>query len=168
MRGLSFARKSPYLLQDFEVFLIPIVNPDGRGALERSGDYCWRGNGDRVDFARNFDWNFGGAGSSGTQSHFFGLTGFSVSLLAHADRNNSVLTASMIDTAAGEDYRGPAAFSEPESRFVRDFARKHKIDVFMSIHSGISRVYLPFADSKVQIVWILLHVRHTHCLLGCV
>jgi len=53
---------------DFEVFLIPIVNPDGRGALERSGDYCWRGNGDRVDFARNFDWNFGGEGSSGARS----------------------------------------------------------------------------------------------------
>jgi len=62
----------------------------------------------------------------------------------------------MIGTTAREDYRGPAAFSEPESRFVRDFARKHKIDVFVSIHSGISRVYLPFADSKVHIRLLLL------------
>lgn len=47
-----------------EFEFIPLLNPDGRALVEANGNYCWRGNAIGVDLNRNFDWDFGGAGSS--------------------------------------------------------------------------------------------------------
>jgi hypothetical protein len=44
-----------------------MANPDGRAKLEASGNDCWRGNAAGVDFERNFEWEFAGAGSSSTR-----------------------------------------------------------------------------------------------------
>ena len=49
------------MLDHAEILAVPIANPDGRQALEETGDYCWRGNDRGVDVNRNSDWNFGGA-----------------------------------------------------------------------------------------------------------
>ena len=47
-----------------ELFIVAVMNPDGRRFLERSGNYCWRGTSTGVDLNRNFDWHFGHEGSS--------------------------------------------------------------------------------------------------------
>ncbi|NEQ22084.1 MAG: DUF4347 domain-containing protein [Microcoleus sp. SIO2G3] len=89
-----------WLLDNFQVHVVPILNPDGRKFAEQG--YSWRKNtnpGDNsapfptygVDLNRNYDFLFGQVpgGSSGDPSD---LT-----------------------------YRGPFAFSEPESQAARDY-----------------------------------------------
>ncbi|XP_071161918.1 zinc carboxypeptidase-like [Mytilus edulis] len=47
-----------------------------------------------------------------------------------------------------EEYRGLHKFSEPESLAFTDLTEKIKFDLFMSFHSGIKHIYIPFADTK--------------------
>ena len=109
----SFSRT---ILSQMDIFIVAMVNPDGRHYVETSGNYCWRGTSLGVDLNRNFDWNFGGKGSS--------------------------------TDAKDEEFRGQAAFSEPECNILLDITAKHKFDAFVSLHSGIRQIYLPFADTQ--------------------
>ncbi|XP_071962021.1 carboxypeptidase A4-like [Antedon mediterranea] len=114
-RGSSTEGFSRKVLSHIDLFIIVIANPDGRNHIERTNNYCWRGTSVGVDLDRNFDWEFGGKGSSG-------------------DPND-------------EEYRGPHPFSEPESFVFRDLTRRFHFDMFVSLHSGVRQIYLPFADS---------------------
>lgn len=60
--GYIFSKK---ILSKTELFIVAILNPDGRNYLEKTRNYCWRGTSTGVDLNRNFDWNFGQRGSSG-------------------------------------------------------------------------------------------------------
>eukprot|EP00050_Salpingoeca_kvevrii_P003573 m.227599 g.227599 ORF g.227599 m.227599 type:complete len:549 (+) comp10851_c3_seq9:2575-4221(+) len=51
-------------LDNIDLYISPMINPDGRRHLEAHQNYCWRGTGSGVDLNRNFDWEFGGPGSS--------------------------------------------------------------------------------------------------------
>ncbi|XP_052769291.1 carboxypeptidase O-like isoform X1 [Mya arenaria] len=103
-------------LKDFDVYVIVIANPDGRLHVEQTKNFCWRGTANGVDINRNFEWEFGGKGSS-------------------ADKTD-------------EEYRGPFAFSEPETRVYRQLTKDVKFDAFLSLHSGIKQIYVPYADTK--------------------
>lgn len=105
-------------LSKVEIYVVAIANPDGRQHVETTKNYCWRGTSTGVDINRNFDWEFGGKGSS----------------------NNP----------ADEEYRGPKPFSEKESLVYQDLTRKVQFDGFLSLHSGIKQIYIPFADSVSQ------------------
>jgi carboxypeptidase T len=83
------------ILGRVEVWVIPVVNPDGYAHTwgpERLWRKNRRANGDGsfgVDLNRNWGFQWGGSGASATPS--------------------------------SETYRGPAAFSEPETQLIRDF-----------------------------------------------
>ncbi|XP_033640756.1 carboxypeptidase A1-like [Asterias rubens] len=109
----SFSRM---ILTRFDIYIIAMANPDGRQYVERNKNYCWRGTSVGVDLNRNFDWSFGGVGSSGDPKD--------------------------------EEYRGEFAHSEPECGVYLDLTATHIFDAFVSLHSGIKQIYLPFADSK--------------------
>lgn len=47
-----------------------------------------------------------------------------------------------------EEYRGPNAFSEPETRFVRDIAKQYGIDAYLSMHTGAQFIFVPYSDTK--------------------
>lgn len=51
-------------LNRIELYIIVICNPDGRLIVEKTNNYCWRGTSTGVDVNRNFQWEFGGKGSS--------------------------------------------------------------------------------------------------------
>ena len=55
-----------FVLDNFELYLVPLMNPDGKNRLERTNDYCHRNNGRGVDLNRNADWEYNGPGSSKT------------------------------------------------------------------------------------------------------
>jgi zinc carboxypeptidase/carboxypeptidase activation peptide len=107
------------MLDASEVFIVPVVNPDGY-------EYTWtnqrlwrknrRNNGDGtfgVDLNRNWGFQWGGSGSSGT-------------------------TSSQI-------YRGTSAFSEPETRVVRDFFNAHpNIVAHIDFHSYSQLILSPW------------------------
>ncbi|ETV81409.1 hypothetical protein, variant [Aphanomyces astaci] len=49
------------------------------------------------------------------------------------------------DDVCGEDYRGPAAFSEPETRAVRDLVARHNFTTAFNYHSFGEYFNIPFA-----------------------
>ena len=57
-------RFSHYILTNVDLFIVVMLNPDGRKFAERTRNYCWRGTSTGVDLNRNFEWQFGGSGSS--------------------------------------------------------------------------------------------------------
>ncbi|KAH3844336.1 carboxypeptidase A4-like isoform X2 [Dreissena polymorpha] len=61
--------RSAINLSNFEIYAIALANPDGRLYVEKSKNYCWRGTyPSGVDINRNFEWEFGGKGSSGDKN----------------------------------------------------------------------------------------------------
>ncbi|GFS24783.1 carboxypeptidase A1-like [Elysia marginata] len=107
---------SAWVLNNFDIIIIGMANPDGRDFIEQTRNYCWRGTKSGVDINRNFDWNFGGKGSS----------------------NNP----------QDGEFRGPGAFSEQETEVFRNMSFMFAPDAFVSFHSGVRHIYIPFADSK--------------------
>jgi len=53
------------ILSKANIYIIAMANPDGRSYVEKTQNFCWRGTSTGVDLDRNFDWEFGGKGSSG-------------------------------------------------------------------------------------------------------
>ncbi|XP_072163146.1 carboxypeptidase A4-like [Diadema setosum] len=106
---------SRHILSQLDVFIIAFANPDGRHHIEKTRNYCWRGTSSGVDLDRNFQWNFGGRGSSSDPSD--------------------------------EEYRGPFPHSEPESQVYLELSNIYQFDAFVSFHSGIQQIYIPYADS---------------------
>eukprot|EP01083_Nonionella_stella_P190530 705593_1 len=107
------------VLRSFEIHVIPILNPDGKIALETTGDYCWRWNSKqhRVDLNRNFDWVF--AGKTGS-TH----------------------------TKGTEEWHGKSAFSEPEAVYLHHLLQTYNYSVVLDIHSGTQQIFVPFVDSQ--------------------
>jgi hypothetical protein len=48
------------------------------------------------------------------------------------------------DDPFDEDYRGTAAFSEPETQAIRDFALQHDFKYAISLHSGAEKILYPW------------------------
>lgn len=94
------------LLDSREVWIVPMVNPDGRSRVE-SGEMFWRKNvhpfatGVGVDLNRNYDayWEQGDA------------------------------------SPRKETYRGESAFSEPETQAIRTLFAKRKFGTWMDYHA---------------------------------
>ena len=118
------------LVDSREIWIAPIVNPDGHVYVERNhaGDWwTWwrknrRDNGDGtfgIDLNRNYSyrWGYDDIGSSGS-------TGSSL-------------------------YRGPAPFSEPETRAVRDFCAGREFSVALSYHSYGELIIYPWGYDAV-------------------
>jgi murein tripeptide amidase MpaA len=103
-----------------EILIVPVVNPDGyvRTATDRYWRKNRRLNSDGsygVDLNRNYSYQWGGAGSSGTPS--------------------------------SATYRGTAAFSEPETRAVRDLFSSTSgrlYNALLSYHSYSQLVLYPW------------------------
>jgi len=120
------------LLDQFTVFVLPLVNPDGY-EYSRQHDRMWRKTRSRtggrnlfgdeckgVDLNRNFGYHWGGYGAS--------------------------------DNACKETYRGPSAFSEPESRAMRDFllAGEQNFVLYLTFHSYGQYILYPWGYDKLD------------------
>ena len=84
--------------------------------------------------------------------HNCGILNF---VTAHRDRAKKV-------TQRDEQYPGPSAFSEAESRALRDVATSFRPSLYINVHSGIKEMYMGW-DHKVgesdvrSIDFIILH-----------
>ncbi|MNK95617.1 Carboxypeptidase T precursor [compost metagenome] len=102
------------LLDSREVWIVPMVNPDGRSRVE-GGEMFWRKNvhpfdgGVGVDLNRNYDayWEQGDA------------------------------------SPRKETFRGEAAFSEPETQAIRNLFAKRKFGTWMDYHAYGNAVIWP-------------------------
>jgi len=121
------------LVDERDFYIVPVVNPDGSmkvaKELAEKGDSAWRkntrdnnGDGkinyqDGVDLNRNFD------------SPEWG-----------SRRGSSSVPSS-------ETYRGPSAFSEPETAAIRDLAKSHHFSVSISYHSYSNLILYPLGHT---------------------
>nr|CBH38710.1 hypothetical secreted protein, zinc carboxypeptidase family [uncultured archaeon] len=115
-------QKVKQLVDSREIWIVPLVNPDGL-EYSRTYDRNWRKNRRDnddgtfgVDPNRNFGYNWGLAGSSGDP--------------------------------AKETYRGVAPFSEPETQAIRDFVATHEFYASISYHSYSQLVIYPWGYTK--------------------
>ncbi len=113
-----------YLLDNRELYFIPVVNPDGYLYNEQTdpdGGGMWRknrrNNGDGswgVDLNRNYgyEWGYDDVGSSPTSS--------------------------------SDTYRGPYAFSEPETQIMRDFCNQRHFIMAFNYHTYSNLLIIPW------------------------
>ncbi|MBN8682153.1 MAG: immune inhibitor A [Chitinophagales bacterium] len=114
-----------YLLDNTELYFIPCVNPDGylfNQQIAPQGGGMWRknrrdnGNGtDGVDLNRNYGFSWG--------------------------LNNSGSSPN----PQSDVYRGPSAFSEPETQMIRDFAQAHEFVFAQHYHTSGNLFIYPWA-----------------------
>ena len=113
-----------------EIWIMPMMNPDGHVYVQNnhSGDWWnwWRknrrDNGDGsfgVDLNRNYDYHWG-----------------------YDDAGSSPDPSSLV-------YRGPSAFSEPETQAVRDFCALREFSVALSYHSYSELIIHPWGYAAV-------------------
>jgi carboxypeptidase T len=118
------------IVEGMDVFIFPLVNPDGRAYVqEPGGDSWWRKN-------RAFH----------PDSGCYGVD---------INRNFGFLWPSGIGTSANpcdyQIYKGPSAFSEPETRNVRWLLDAHpNIMGMIDIHSYDNDLLLPWGDGTDQ------------------
>jgi carboxypeptidase T len=123
--------EATYLVNNREIFFIPVVNPDGyeyNRSTDPNGGGQWRknrrnnGGSFGVDLNRNYSYGWGhNSGSSGTPS--------------------------------SGTYRGPSAFSEPESRAVRDYVLANTPEIGFSVHSVAGRYLNPYGYTDTSIAY---------------
>jgi hypothetical protein len=112
------------LIDNREIWIIPLLNPDGREYVQHTGDWRKnrRNNGDGtygVDINRNYGYMWG-----------------------YDDQGSSSNTSS-------EVYRGPSAFSEPETQAIRDFCETYQFSTGISYHSHGNLVIYPWGYDYV-------------------
>lgn len=129
-RGKSYSASTIKLLVDaLDIFMLPLVNPDGRVHVQSPTGYAmWRKNRNPnpgrpcmgVDLNRNFD--------------FLWSTGIGTS-----------------SDSCSDTFKGSAAFSEPETRNVRYLLDTYRnIGCFMDAHSYSELVLYPWGDDENQ------------------
>jgi len=134
--GLTFGAKSydsaivKLIVEAMDVFVFPLVNPDGRDYVQApGGDVWWRKN-------RHFDLATGCYG-------------------VDLNRNFDFLWSSGIGTSADpcdyQIYKGAGPFSEPESRNVRWLLDTYpQIAAMIDIHSYSDDLLYPWGDADDQ------------------
>jgi hypothetical protein len=103
------------LINTKDIWIVPLQNPDGRARVEK-GDAMWRKNTRRDQISPD-----------------------GVDCNRNADDHFSQGTSD----AYAQDYRGPSAFSEPESQALRDLSKKHHFAVSLDMHAFGGMVLWP-------------------------
>ena len=131
--GLSFGGKSwtaaeiQTVMESFDIWMLPCANPDGREYV-MNVDHLWRKNRrdnpgttcDGVDVNRNCDFVWG------------------------------VTTSQTSCSPCTLTYLGPARFSEPEARNIKDFCDTHSVELFLDVHSFSELVLFPWGHAPTQ------------------
>ncbi|HEX6812018.1 MAG TPA: M14 family zinc carboxypeptidase [Planctomycetota bacterium] len=110
------------VVDGFEVWFVPMVNPDGVNHVWTVNDF-WRKN------RRNNGTNFG-VDNNRNYSFLWGLCGSSA-------------------TTSSETYRGPSASSEPETQVMRNLIARLRPEVYLDFHSygqDVLRMWAPCAN----------------------
>jgi carboxypeptidase T len=116
------------LLNNYEIFIVPVFNPDGKEFDVATGKYQqWRKNRSQnadgtygVDLNRNYGYGWGGAGASTSTSD--------------------------------ETYRGPSAFSEKETQALKRWIEQTpQVKTLLSYHTFSQLVMWPWGHQKGKI-----------------
>ncbi len=153
LENYSTSDEVKYLVDNLQLYFIPVVNPDGyefNHASFPSGGGMWRknrrdngGGNIGVDLNRNFGykWGYDNTGSS--------------------------------PDPASETYRGTAPFSEPETQIIRDFSTANVWTLSQNYHTYSDYTMYPWcwqtaltADSAIDIAYSSFMVRQNGYMTG--
>jgi carboxypeptidase T len=119
LQGYATSADIKALLQTWNIWLVPSVNPDGTNIVFTT-DNMWRKNGRSnsrstfgVDLNRNYDYRWNGCSGSSASSW-------------------------------AQDYRGTSAASEPETQALMGLAKKVRPSAYLSYHSYSELVLYPY------------------------
>lgn len=118
-----------YIIDNFELYFVPIVNPDGYAHnIQNSpgGGGMWR---------KNRRLNSGGSYGVDLNRNFGYMWGY--------DNTGSSPNPS------NETYRGPFAFSEPETQCLRDFCEDYNFSVALNYHSYANLLLYPWGFTSI-------------------
>lgn len=112
------------ILTGLEVWIVPVVNPDGVDDFWNRSILTARKNAHGVDLNRNypFFWNSGTVGASG-------------------------------GNPASHDFRGPRPASEPETQAMMDFAERERFTLAFSYHTFATRILFPYTIDQAMNPW---------------
>jgi len=134
LRDLVTNTQHEHLLDMFDFFILPVVNPDGY-EFSHTTDRLWRKNRAfnpevfglcrGVDLNRNFGYKW-------------------------ANKLNILDPRPASPIPCLDSYHGPSAFSEPESRAVRKFvmSKRHKIQGYLAFHSFGNKILYPWGHTS--------------------
>jgi len=132
IKNLLETGKGKILIKKFDWFILPMVNPDGYFATF-NGQRWWRKN-KRPDKRCSVEMGDDIADGPGVD----------------LNRNFGNAWQPSEDKACSPNYPGPRAFSEPETRAIRDYLLpkyKSQVVMFNSIHSAGQRVVIPWGHT---------------------
>lgn len=112
-----------YLVNNREIFFVPCTNPDGyeyNRSTDPNGGGDWRKN------RRN---NSGSYGVDLNRNYSYGWG----------------LNSGSSGTPSSDTYRGPSAFSEPETQAIRDFLLLRHPKIGLSLHSVAGSILNPYS-----------------------
>jgi len=122
--------EATYLINNRQIYIVPVVNPDGYLYNEinnPNGGGMWRknrrnnGSSYGVDLNRNYGYQWG---------------------------YDNIGSSSV---ASSETYRGPSAFSEPETQAVRDFIFSVNPSIGFNVHSVAGHLINPYGYSGLPV-----------------
>ncbi|MFH0815723.1 MAG: M14 family zinc carboxypeptidase [Methanobacteriota archaeon] len=118
-----------WLLDNREIWLVPMVNPDGIEHVLGTGDTEWRKNRRPVDSNGDGITDGVGVDLNRNYGHLWG-------------EGNSV------HDPASQEYCGPGPFSEVETNAIRMLAEREKFSTSVSFHSYGELVYYPWNNGQ--------------------
>lgn len=151
----GFSRQfTQQILSLVDLYIILMANPDGRHHVEKTKNYCWRGTSTGVDLDRNFEWEFGGKGSSSDteDEEYRGKDPFSGKLLK-GDINYTSSSCLCFEDTTNNYLRELFLFPEPESLVFQEITSDVSFDAFFSFHSGINHIYIPYSGKMGIKLW---------------
>lgn len=117
--GYGHDKALTQLVDGRDIFIVPMVNPDGRARVE-AGDRFWWRNARGVNVDHNFDDHWA--------PQVDPLDPTNVTELAYDDPNS-------------ENYHGTAPFSEPEAVALRDFCNAHRFTLSVDLNNYQGHLY---------------------------
>ena len=128
LENYSNSEEIAYLLNNTEMYFVPMVNPDGYVQNQTSnpnGGGMWRKN------RRPFGNNVFGVDNNRNYSYGWNTTGVSA-------------------TASGETYPGTSAFSEPENQAMKWFCENRDFQYAFNAHSFADDILFPIGTTAAE------------------
>jgi len=115
-------------IETLDIYVIPMLNPDGAEYDIRTGSYKWHRKNMRVNSDK------------------------SVGVDLNRNYNSWWCTAGASSYPGSDTYCGPSAFSEPESMAVKKFVEARKnLKTMNSYHSYASTILYPYGGSEAEV-----------------
>jgi len=134
LRELVTNQQHEHLLDQFDFFILPVVNPDGY-EYSHTTDRLWRKN-------RAFNQEVFGLCRGVDLNRNFGYK--------WANELNIFDPRPASPIPCLDSYHGPSAFSEPESRAVKDFvmSKRQRIKGYLAFHSFGNKILYPWGHTS--------------------